>query len=505
MLTYIMDDRGNTPLYEYLYQCIKDDILAGKMAYGEKLPSKRALAKHLDIAVITVENAYAQLLMEGYIISKEKSGYFVSDIGLQAQQTIYQKVIQSKQKSFGVYPYEDSLKKTTLNKKLDKNGINPEEMQQNQRAIWADFTGNHSSEESFPYATWSRLMRRVLADHQNDFTGKTPSAGIPELREAIAEYLRKNRGMDVDARRIIVGPGTEYLHSILIPLIGRTRIVAVEDPGYKKVGQIYEINGMKVFHMPVDEEGLIVKNLYGSNVRLVHTSPSHHFPTGCVMSAKRRHQLLDWATNQDGYVVEDDYDSEFRFQGRPIPTLASLDDKRVIYMNTFTKTLAPSIRIAYMVLPESLSELYHKKLGFYSGSVSTFEQYTLALFIGEGYYERHISRMRNRYRKTREELLDQWKRSALSEITEILEDKSGLHFILKCRYEIDDDFVSTALLDKGIRIAQVREYCYSTGKNYRGMFVLNYTTELQIHQLQEGFARINAVLREAIENWHQNR
>ena len=329
-------------------------------------------------------------------------------------------------------------------------------------------------------------MRRVLDDREEAFLEKPESRGVPELRSAIAVYLRKAKGLDVSPDRIFVGPGTEYLHHLILQLVGASRIVAVEDPGYKKVGQIYESHGLKCLHVPVDENGLIVERLWNSNAKLVHLSPSHHFPTGCVMPIGRRRALLDWARAQGAYLLEDDYDGEFRFDGKPVPTLASLDDETVIYLNTFTKTLAPSIRIAYMVLPEKLKNRYEEKLSFYSGSVSSFEQYTLAAFIGEGYYERHVSRMRNYYRQQRAKILQIFEESSLSKVASMEEHAAGLHFIMKVQTVMEDEAWMKAMEEKGIRLLPVASYSYGGQAKYRHQFLMYYT-DLEEKNLREAF------------------
>lgn len=476
MLIYDLGKRGQTPLYEYLYECIREDILRGVLQAGEKLPSKRAMAKDHGIALITVENAYAQLMIEGYVTAKEKSGYFVSaDVAQQG------------------WVGDDSSEIRTRDGKTAREGTSIQrsshEKSSKEKAgeDWlVDFSSSRLKHDAFPFATWTKLMRRVLDDREEAFLEKPESRGVPELREAIAKYLRKAKGLDVTADRIFVGPGTEYLHHLILQLVGSNRIVAVEDPGYKKVGQIYESHGLKCLHVPVDENGLIVDRLWNSNAKLVHLSPSHHFPTGCVMPIGRRRALLDWARTQGAYLLEDDYDSEFRFDGKPVPTLASLDDETVIYLNTFTKTLAPSIRIAYMVLPEKLKEQYEEKLSFYSGSVSSFEQYTLAAFIGEGYYERHVNRMRNYYRQQRMKILNALEESPLGSMVSVEEHSAGLHFILRVNAIRDDDAWLKALEKKRIRLQSVASYSYGGQNRYRHQFVIYYS-DLEENNLREAF------------------
>ena len=370
MLTYSLSKTSNIALYEQLYRCIKDDILSGRLACGEKLPSKRALSDHLETSIITVKAAYEQLIAEGYVYSVEKKGYYVNFVELP--------------------PHAKPAK-------LPFSDVEP------QVQFRLDMVTNHISKEYFPFTVWARTMRQVLLDRENELLLPTPYNGSKALRDAIAEYLWQFRGMHVDAEQIIIGAGTEFLYLLLIQLLGRDRSYAVEDPGYSRIARTYESNGVATEHIPIDEYGLSVSKLHETGSEVVHISPSHHYPTGTVMPIGRRQELLRWAGEREGrYILEDDYDSEFRFVGKPIPTLFSVDkSERVIYLNTFSKTISPSIRISYMILPPTLAEVYRRKLGFYSCSVSAFEQYTLAKFMIDGSYEKHIARMRNRYRRKR--------------------------------------------------------------------------------------------------------
>ena len=464
MLTYDLEQRGKTSLYEYLYQCIKNDILAGRIKAGEKLPSKREMAKNHGISVITVENAYAQLLVEGYIYSREKKGYFAGEIT-----------------SRYIEPETAAV-------------IKPEE----QKKKWlVNFDSNHIMYDSFPFATWSRVMRQTLLDQENSFLTSPNHNGVRELRETIADHLQHFRGMDVNPDNIIVGAGTEYLYSMIVKLLGHNKMIAVEDPGYKKIGKVYESNGVKCVHLRIDKEGLNVADLEGCNVSAVHISPSHHFPTGRVMPIGRRQQLLNWADENRSYIIEDDYDSEFRFSGRPIPPMAGIDGRRVIYMNTFSKTLAPSIRIAYMVLPDKLMEKFHKKLGFYSSTVSSFEQYTLANFISRGYYERHINRMRNYYRDYRNRIIHAIKQSPIYPKVTIEEENAGLHFILGIKSKIDDKKFVRILKDNDINISGVSDYCYNNLEEFRHKFIINYSA-VEEEKLTKALDIMNAALEQSI-------
>ncbi len=471
MLEFDLSQRGKSSIYEYLYKCIRSDILQGKLKTGEKLPSKRELAKDHGIAVITVENAYAQLLAEGYIESRPRSGFYVAD-----------------------------LVSTEPHPVISPEPAPEEKSKSKEKPYLVDFTTNYGLEATFPFSTWYKLTRRVLADRQGEFLKQPPAEGIPELRQAIAGYLFHARGLEADPDRIIVGPGTEYLHMILQQLLEPGLAVVVEDPGYKKIGRLYQRWGRACIPVPVDQNGLMVCALEemdeknsgkktgkckGSRkitkpedvppVGLIHTSPSHHFPTGAVMSAGRRSRLVNWAMQHQAYIIEDDYDSEFRLAGHPIAPLAQVNDKCVIYMNTFTKTLAPSIRIAYMVLPESLMQRYRETLNFYSGAISSFEQYIVEAFLREGYYERHISRMRNYYRTQRKAILRDLKQGPLAGLVDVQEEDGGLHFILQVKRPLNDKKFILFLEEKGVKLSPVTIYCYNDLLKFQHQFVVNYT------------------------------
>ena len=455
MLTYDLNQRGNKPLYEYLYGCIRNDILSGALKAGEKLPSKRSLAAHLNISLITVENAYEQLMLEGYVYGVEKKGYYAADL-----QGMTQRKGFSAEDGASIYAETAGPGSETEN----QNG---------QEKL--DLTSNHSRGELFPFSVWARLMRRALLEEENRFYISPQPIGVPELRRAIAGHLDAFRGLKVDPECIIVGAGTEYLYGILVQLLGRNGMIAVEDPGHLKVRQVYENNGIRVLYIPVDDQGLIPDALKGHHVRAVHLSPSHQFPTGVSMPAVRRHQLLQWAAKEECFLIEDDYDSEFRFSGNPLPALAGLDPRRVVYMNTFSKTLTPSIRIAYMVLPEELMKRYRTELSFYSGTVSVIEQYTLAAFIREGYFGRHINRMRNYYRRQRKRILDGISELGIRGQISIEEAEAGLHFIMKIREPADVGGLRERFRQQGIRIRSVADYCHRPPLQYERSFLINYS------------------------------
>lgn len=446
MLTYNIDDRGVTTLYEFLYKSIKNDILDGKIRADEKLPSKRTLAEHLKVSTVTVENAYMQLMVEGYIYSFEKKGYYVSEI----------------QNSSSV----KKMKRQDLGHKLSK-----------EVDCFMDFKTNNIHAENFPFSVWSKLTREVLSERNPELLQQMPFNGIEKLRYEIAEYLYRFLGMAVHPEQIVIGAGTEYLYNLLIQFLGRSNVFAVENPGYPKIAEIYSANDVRCEHIDLDEFGLSVCELEKSKSNILHISPSHHFPTGIVMPIKRRQEILNWANQDESrYVIEDEYDSEFRFTGRPIQTLQSIDkDEKVIYVNTFSKSIAPTIRISYMVLPLHLMTSFREKMGFYSCTVSSFEQHILARFMEKGYFERHINRMRNFYKLQRDLVLKAIKSSVFNENIRILEEDAGLHFILHVNTDLSDREIVGRAYNYGIKITCLSDYYYGQKKLLNNNIVINYS------------------------------
>lgn len=437
------DLRGRQPMYDYLYSVIRDRILGGVLQPGEKLPSKRSLSEEYGIALITVENAYSQLIAEGYLETRERRGYYVSD-----QISILSEDADADPVNATAHTFSSG-----------------EGTETGAGRVIADLASNQIFSENFPFSTWARLLRQILSTAAPGLRSTPPPQGVQELREAIRDYLKASRGLTVSEEQIIVGPGTEYLHLLLLQLLKDSDVVAVEDPGYKKIGQIYQTFGRTCLPVPVDADGLRVDSLEGKNVKLIHTSPSHHFPTGAIMPAYRRLDLIRFASREECMIIEDDYDSEFRFTGRPILPLSSMDAEHVIYMNTFTRTLSPSIRIAYMVLPEKLLRQYRSRLSFYSGSVSSLDQYALAAFLKEGYYERHISRMRTHYRQQRKMFREQLMHSPLARTAYLKEDPAGLTFLLEIPGipAAKESLLVSELKEKGVLVRGLNEYYYDGG------------------------------------------
>ena len=423
MLTYELKKSPGLPLYEALYRCIREDILAGKLPAGSKLPSKRALAANLEVSKITVEGAYNQLLAEGYIQSREKVGYFVEDL---------------ERISRPAPTYAPSAEEKPSLLDLSVGGL-----------------------ARFPFSVWSKLQREVMLDLGQQLLLPLPNQGLWELRLAIAQHLAQFRGMQVSPENILVGAGTDFLYNLLIQLLGRDKQYAVEEPGYGKIRKIYAAGGVDCVSAPMDNKGVIPESL--THAQVLHISPSHHFPPGIITPLDRRQALLQWANEGDRYIIEDDYDSEFRFNAHPMPAMYSMAPQgKVIYMNTFSRTLAPSIRISYMVLPETLMAQFQKRLGFYSCTVPSFEQYTLARFLSRGHFEKHINRMRKFYKSRRNRVLSAIENCAYSPYLTILEENAGLHFLLKVDTSLSDGALVQYCRAMGLDVRTLSSYYHET-------------------------------------------
>ena len=464
MLTYSFSKIGSESLYMYLYKCIREDILTGKITPGTKLPSKRSFAENLGVSVITVENAYAQLVSEGYVYALPKKGFSAAN-----------------------------LEKSTAPQKKES----PRTQMPVPPKYFADFSSSRTDPQNFPFATWAKLMREIISEKSAELMVNAPCGGVFELRCAIAEHLREFRGIDADPNCIVVGAGTEYLYGLLIQLLGFDKVYALEDPGYRKIAQVYESYGVQYRFTPMDKEGIDPKALEKSGADILHISPSHHFPTGIVTPIARRYTLLDWAAQSENrYIIEDDYDSEFRFVGRPIPTLFSIDGgEQVVYLNTFSKTIAPSIRISFMVLPRRLLADFRQKLGFYACTVSAFEQYTLAQFLAGGWYEKHLSRMRKHYRQKRDAVIAAVYKSPLASYAAITEEDAGLHFLLRLDGAPSDETLRREAEQRGIRLAMLSDYYQCPQDAPQHVLVVNYTG-IDLDRLPAALERLAALWKE---------
>ena len=352
-------DKSVRPVYLQIYSQIKDDIINGNFPYNTKLPSKRLLADETETSTVTVEHAYSLLCDEGYVESRERSGFFV---------------LFRNSDGFALPPAAE----------IGENNI----------------SYTHHESPDFPFSVLAKTMRSVISDLGEAILEKSPNKGCAELRVAIKRYLSRNRGIHVDTEQIVVGSGAEYLYGLIIELLGRSRTYGIEHPSYKKIEQVYRASEISFEALRLSTDGIDSASLAATAASVLHTTPYRSYPSGVSASASKRHEYIRWANSGDRYIIEDDFESEFSVSTKPEDTLFALSDKdNVIYLNTFSKTVSPSLRIGYMVLPKKLVDSFDGRLGFYSCTVPTFEQHVIARLLQNGDFERHINKVRRNKRK----------------------------------------------------------------------------------------------------------
>lgn len=392
-------------LYQQIYEYIKKEIRAGKLLKNEKLPSTRSLAEYLQVARSTVDTAYGQLMAEGYIIARPCRGYFVSDT--------------TELFSLSEMTVENSSREAVfVTEKKEK------------KSFLYDFYPHAVSMKDFPFATWKRITREILVEESEEIFTLGEAQGDLELRKTISRYLHSARGVICDPRQIVVGAGTDYLLMLLEKILGRHVSIAMENPTYRRAYNVLQSFAYKIEALPMDEYGISMEALYQSGAEIAYVMPSHQYPTGTVMPIGRRLELLKWAEEEERrYLIEDDYDSEFRYRGKPIPALQASDRRgKVIYMGTFSKSIAPAIRVGYMVLPLTLLKKYKENCGFYASTVSRIDQQILNEFIKNGHFERYLNKMRKIYKEKHDCLLEQLK--DFEKNFAISGENAGLHLLL---------------------------------------------------------------------------
>lgn len=359
-MKYILNNEINVPAYLQLYKLIRDDIVNGIYPLGSKLPSKRILSNECGVSTVTIEHAYALLCDEGYIESRERSGYFV------------------------IFHTNDGFVAAA-------EGIH---------SILHTNHHKNSTTVEFPFSVLAKTMRRVISDFGESILNRSPNAGSMELREAISCYLARSRGIYSEPSQIVIGSGSEYLYNLIIGLLGRDLVYAIETPSYKQIEQIYNSTGVKLDKLPLSHDGIDSFALQNCHADVLHISPYRSYPSGVTASASKKHEYLRWAEQRKRFIVEDDFESEFSLSQKPVETLFShASNDNIIYMNTFSMTISPSFRVGYMVLPKHLVTKFEERLGFYSCTVPTYIQFVLAELIFNGDFERHINRVRRAKRK----------------------------------------------------------------------------------------------------------
>lgn len=382
---------GNSPYYLQIYEQIREKIIRHQLPLQTKLPSKRRLARDLGVSVHTVQEAYAQLVAEGYIDSRERSGYFVA-----------------------AYDFELAPKKQPI-QHVPTEVID----------IKIDFHSGHVTKDAFPFKVWKKLLCRHVEDAA--FT-TSPWQGEWELRQEIATYVQQSRGVTCEPRQVFIGSGTQVQLQMICQFFHGAQSIAIEDPGFIRAKAVFEQYHIPYEAIPVDEFGVLVPE---GQHQLLYTTPAHQFPLGMILSIQRRIALIQWAHQNNAYIIEDDYDGEFRYKGKPIPSLAELDQmERVIYFGTFSKTLIPSLRISYFVLPMELVERFEQLFALQKSTVSRVDQLALADFMKEGYWRRHLDKMRKIYRQ-KQQVIVKAIHHYLTPDYEVIGENSGLHIVLK--------------------------------------------------------------------------
>lgn len=446
-LMILVEENGSIPLYEQIYRHIREEIRLGKIGPGTRLPSTRSLARQLGVSRSTTQLAYDQLTAEGYLESIPCRGYFAAEL-------------------------DGLCEIRTEAKELPEPEIRAE-------ASPYDFSPMGIDSDGFPANIWKKLAREVLSAENGQLFARGDSQGEPGLREAVRDYLYSARGVRCRADQILMGAGSEYLLMLLDQILDKKTVIAMENPTYPQAYRVFCGLGHQVAPVPMDEQGMEIRKLEKSGAALAYVMPSHQFPTGKVMPLGRRMELLAWANAMPGrYVIEDDYDSEFRYRGKPIPALQGYDrEGRVIYLGTFSRSIAPGIRVSFLVLPDSLLQRYREKCRFYATTVSRIDQEILTRFIRGGYYERHLNRMKGIYR-AKHDLLLELLRPFQSEFN-LHGENAGIHLLLEAKdgggreESAEEKRLIRAAGNMGVKVCGLEDY-YVSGKPERATVLLGF-------------------------------
>ena len=461
-----LDTKSLTPLYQQIEEYLKQEIQEGRLVAGMRLPSSRALSANLLVSRSTIETAYDQLVAEGYIEPVAYKGYYVCEI----EGIYFQKAEYTKQNN----PEKTEIKQR---RKLRKYRY--------------DFALNGIAPESFPTHTWKQLAKQVLSDSTEEIFAQGNPYGEDSFREAIAEYLYHARGVKCEKSQILVGAGNDYLLMVLATLFECNKKVAMENPTYLSAWYDLKHTGCSVCTVKSDEMGICIEELEKTGADVVYVMPSHQFPMGTVMPLKRRMELLRWADENQTYIIEDDYDSEFRYKGKPIPALQGFDkNDRVIYIGPFSKSIAPSIRISYMALPKKLMRYYQSRYPF-AVTISKVDQKIVELFLRNGHYERHLNRMRRLY-KSKHDWILRWVKEEMSEICSCFGEHAGIHLLLRFHNGISEDEAVERAKSAGIRVYGLSEFFVQEKKETEAVVLIGYATltEEEIKEALQILSRI---------------
>lgn len=461
MFTIPLDSSSSVSLYEQIYRYLKLEIQAGHFICGTRLPSTRSLASQLSVSRNTIDMAYGQLLSEGYIEAFPKRGYFVNEIKCLTHINSITSLKNTEQISDNItYQY--------------------------------DFSPFTVDLEHFPYHTWRQLSKNCLKDNTDLFL-LGENQGDDSFRTAIASYLRQSRAVHCSKEQIIIGAGADYLLKLLSSVLGPEQTIAMENPAYKRAYQIFQESGYDVTPISLDEHGMKVSELKKTNCSIAYVTPSHQYPLGIIMPIKRRMELLEWAYNSENhYIIEDDHDSEFRYKGKPIPSLQGIDSKeKVIYIGTFSKAIAPAIRIGYIVLPPKLLQQYKEKAGFYSCTVSRIDQAIITEFITTGHFERHLNRMRKAYKAKHDLLLASLK--PYGSKLHVYGENAGMHLVVELDTKESEHEILNRVKQHKIKIYGLSEHFISPPDNYKPTFLIGYSN-LPENDLKNGIKKLLEII-----------
>ena len=458
-LTAMLQADSEKCLYEQIYEYIRQEIREGKLRPGERLPSTRSLAEYLQVSRSTATLAYDQLLSEGYIASRPYRGYYVCRME-------------------ELYRLETGEEGTHGEKAAGK---------EKERYV-CDFSPTATDMSNFPFSVWRKINRNVLSQSSSGLFAQGDAQGEYSLRETISRYLHSSRGVNCTPQQIIVGAGNDYLLLLLEKILGRHVRIAMENPTYKRAYQIFSSFAYEITTVDMDESGMSVAGLRQSDVTAAYVMPSHQYPTGVLMPIGRRLELLKWANEApERYLIEDDYDSEFRYRGKPIPSLQASDTQgRVIYIGTFSKSIAPAIRVSYMVLPRTLLERYRQQCYFYSATVSRIDQKMLEEFIAGGYFERYLNKMRKHYKEKHDLMLEEL--ADFGKDFTVTGENAGLHLLLTGRRGQTERELVEAARDIGVRVYGLSESLVGTSGKYPGSTVLLGYGGMGLEEIKKGLA-----------------
>ncbi|BAY87228.1 GntR family transcriptional regulator [Calothrix parasitica NIES-267] len=484
-LAITLDNNLSKPLHQQLYEELRQAILTGKLTPGERIPSTRSLAKSLAVSRFTVTTSYEQLLSEGYLETVTGRGTFICQ--QIPDDLIYSNLVENRDKtnlsSIKLSKYGDSLVKIKNVPRIAEPRLE------------INFRYGTPALNEFPIKIWRRLLSHYCNTNFNWLDYSTEPLGYQPLRKAITRYLTRSRAVNCEPEQILITNGTQQaLDLILRLLIEPGETIAIENPGYLSARIIFETQQSQILPIRVDNSGLIVKELAEStnkNIRLIYVTPSHQFPTGAILSLPRRLELLNWAQQTGGLIIEDDYDSEFRYGEKPIPALQGLDKSDcVLYIGTFSKVLFPSLRIGYLVLPKSLVTIFTRAKWLNDRHLPILEQQVLAEFIESGYLDRHIRKMRSIYNQRRQILVKALKKH-FGKRVKILGEKAGIHLMVCFKTNLSDQEIIQRAAKVGVGMMSANPH-YLTN-HPRGEFIFGYG-ELTESQLQQGILRLAEII-----------